>query len=264
MKIDAHTHGFPERLALAVRLRLEQGGPLSGGPLVPDLAAQLQAAAFDGAWVLPYAHRDGVAGSVNEWSAQEVTSHKGLVAGATFHPADDDIEQLTRRAFDELALRVVKLHCSVGDFLADDERLSPLWQAVAERAIPVVVHAGREAPGDTSTSELDALARVLDRYPTARIVVAHTGQPNCARTLELMEAYPGLCADLTPVWEQRVAVDGAALRRFRGRFLFGSDAPNSPIPLAAQEAWVASLCDGDARLFAEVMGENATRLLASE
>ncbi|HMO94770.1 MAG TPA: hypothetical protein PKD27_01540, partial [Tepidiformaceae bacterium] len=93
-RIDAHVHGFPDRLAERVRAALNTSGLLSGGVLIGDVSRRVAAAGFDAAWILPYAHRAGVAGEVNEWSAAEVAKYPNLVPGATFHPDDEDFEGL--------------------------------------------------------------------------------------------------------------------------------------------------------------------------
>lgn len=228
-RIDAHVHAFPDRLALAVRTRMSANGGLSGGALLADVAALVRAAGFDSAWVLPYAHRAGVAESANEWSAREVGAYPWLVPGATFHPEDEDIPRLAERALVELRLRVVKLHCSVGQFSPADPRLEPLWRIAAETRAPVIVHAGQVSPGDSAANELQELAPILKAYPGVRIVVAHAGHPATETALNLMSRFDNLHADLTPVWDHPVAITTDDLRRFPGRFLFGSDAPNNPV-----------------------------------
>jgi hypothetical protein len=233
-RIDAHVHAFPDRLALAVRGHLGARGHLEGGPFLPDVAALARDSGFDRAWVLPYAHRAGVAESVNEWSAEKVAAFPWLVPGATFHPDDEDLPRLVERALVELRLRVVKLHCSVGRFSPADLRLQPLWKTAAEANVPVVVHAGQETPGDTAAAEVDELGAVLRAHPGVNVVLAHAGHPATARTLDLMSRFDNLYADLTPVWDRPVALGRQELERFPGRFLFGSDAPNNPIPPVEQ------------------------------
>jgi hypothetical protein len=233
-RVDAHVHAFPDRLATAVRERLGANGRLAGGFLLQDVAQSVRDAGFDRAWVLPYAHRAGVAESVNEWSAREVSRFPWLVAGATFHPGDEELPRLVERALVELRLRVVKLHCSVGAFVPTDPRLTPLWETAAARSVPIVIHAGRESPGETSAPEVEDLAPVLAAYPDLRIVLAHAGHPNTAAALALMERFDNFYADLTPVWDRAIAVGPSDLARFARRFLFGSDAPNNPVDAAAQ------------------------------
>jgi predicted TIM-barrel fold metal-dependent hydrolase len=241
LRVDSHVHAFPDRLALAVRERMNARGTLTGGVHIADVAVRVQDAGFDRAWILPYAHRPGVAESVNEWSAREVTKFPWLVAGATFHPGDEETPRLVERALVELRLHVVKLHCSVGQFSPDDRNLEPLWRTAAARGVPVVCHAGRESPGETAASELDALIPVLTAHPDLRLVLAHTGFPGAAHAIELMARLDNLYADLTPVWDRRVDVTAEQISRFPGRFLFGSDAPNCPTPADEQAAMVAGL-----------------------
>ncbi|MEX1103176.1 MAG: amidohydrolase family protein [Dehalococcoidia bacterium] len=234
LRVDAHVHAFPDRLALAVRERLNQRGGLEGSPLLAGVAERVRDAGFDRAWILPYAHRAGVAESINEWSADQVGAIPWLVAGATFHPGDEDPPRLVERALVALRLRVVKLHCSVGGFSPADERLEPLWETAEAVGVPVVVHAGQLNPGETSGKEVDELRAVLDRHHRLPLVLAHTGYPATDRALALMSEYENLFGDLTPVWDRPQTITADDIMRFPGRFLFGSDSPNNPVGAGEQ------------------------------
>ncbi len=240
-RIDSHVHVFPDRLARAVRNKMQRDDLLSGGVLAADVAQGVLDAGFDRAWALPYAHREGVAESANEWSASECSQFPSLVPGATFHPNDAHFDRLVHRALFELRLRVVKLHCSVGQFPATDPRLEPLWLAAAELRVPVVVHAGQREPGMTQPDEVEAISSVLAAHPHLRLVLAHCGHPNIVTTLSLMERFGNLYADLTPVWTEPIEVKARTFGRFPGRFLFGSDAPNTPTTPASLVANIEAL-----------------------
>jgi len=127
--VDAHCHIMPDRLAQAIRRFFDErmgGGQLAyAGVLKDDVVRAERAAGVVRFWALPYAHKAGVAASLNEWMAAEVSPIAGAVAAATFHPDDPDLPALVERAFDGLGLRLAKLHCSVGNFAADDVRLEP-------------------------------------------------------------------------------------------------------------------------------------------
>lgn len=233
-RIDAHVHAFPDRLALAVRERLGQRSPLPAGPLLGDVAASVREQRFDGAWTLPYAHRPGIAESANEWMASEGATYPWLTPGATFHPGDEDFGRLVERALVELRLRVVKLHCSVGQFSVADPRLEPLWELAVALHVPVVVHAGHISPGETSSEEVDELRPVLAHHPDLALVLAHAGHPSTSRAIELMAEHGNLYADLTPVWDQPVVIEARDIERLAGRLLFGSDSPNNPLEARRQ------------------------------
>lgn len=242
MRIDAHVHAFPERLALRVRAALNGSGRLTASPLLADVAASVRDGGFDTAWILPYAHRPGIAAGLNEWSAREVTQYPWLVAGATFHPGDEDLPELARTAFEVQHLRVVKLHCAVGQFAVSDPALAPLWELAAAFRVPVVAHAGHASPGETAANEIrDEVADVLRRNPGVTLVLAHAGAPSVAETVRLMDEFPNLYADLTPIMDRRIEPGVDALERLAGRFLFGSDAPNNPHSATTLAAEVAAL-----------------------
>lgn len=78
MRVDAHVHAFPDRLALAVRQHLNRASRLKAGPLVADVAQSVRRAGFAAADpLLPYAHRAGVADSLNAWSAAAAGASRG-------------------------------------------------------------------------------------------------------------------------------------------------------------------------------------------
>src|SRR5262245_22221794 len=111
---------MPDRLALAIRRffdeRMGWGRLAYAGVLKDDVVRAEREAAIDRFWALPYAHKAGVAASLNAWMASALTNVPEAVPGATFHPDDADLAVLVAHAFDGLGLRIAKLHCSVGNF----------------------------------------------------------------------------------------------------------------------------------------------------
>ncbi len=262
MLVDAHVHLLPDRLAGAIRRFFEE--------LMPDYAryphqhaaarAALAAAGVSRCWSLPYAHKAGMARDLNRWMAETFADDPLVVAGATLHPGDD-VAAVAAEALDVLGLRVVKLHCSVGAFPADDARLEPLWRRVSASGHPVVVHAGHAVNGQTTAAELEPLARVAARWPEARLVVAHCAAPATAAALALLRRTRAVCADLTPVGPCLAPVSRDDVAGLEDRLLFGSDAPNTGVRVEDAVAHVRALgldADGETA----VLGGTAERLLA--
>jgi uncharacterized protein len=262
--VDSHCHIMPDRLALAIRRffdeRMGWGRLAYPGVLRDDVVAAERAAGVDRFWALPYAHKAGVAGSVNEWMAENVAPLSGVVAAATFHPDDGDVRALVHRAFDGLGLRAAKLHCSVGSFDADDPRLEPLWDAAEALALPVVVHAGHDVSGHTAAQELGPIARVAAAHPKLRLVIAHAALPDIDAALDLLERHPALHADLAGAghWDSPLPI--ARVETLADRLLFGSDCPNTPVTIADSAAWLRAL-PLSSRALAAICGENAARLI---
>ncbi len=268
--VDAHVHLLPPRLARKVRSVFDAHlpGQLAYG-IEPDRAlADLAAAGVTQAWVLPYAHRSGVA----DWLVPATDAHvrdlrQGdhgveLILGATAHPDDADPLAALASGVDDLGARVCKLHCAVGGFAADDPRLDRLWRFCAERALPVVIHVGRSPGGDSTADELAAIDRLADRHPDAVLVVAHLGAPAVSATLRLLDRHPNLHADLTPVVAALPAIGPDELQARADRLLFGSDVPNTGFRVhELLEHWRRHSPGREVQR--QVLGGTARRLLAA-
>jgi uncharacterized protein len=245
MLVDTHCHIMPDRLALAIRAFFDQhmgwGRLAYPGVLRDDIVRAEADAGVARYWALPYAHKPGVAGALNEWMATHVQPLPHAVAAATFHPADPDLSALVDRAFEGLGLRVAKLHCSVGKFVADDPRLTPLWLAASARGIPIVVHAGHNVDGRTTAAELEPIARVAAQHPTLRLVIAHAGLPAINAALDLLEQFPALHADLTSARQWQYPVPTDRLEALADRLMHGSDCPNTTVTIAEGAAWIRAL-----------------------
>ena len=285
--VDAHTHLLPPRLQAAIRdFFYARGFPGDGFayPADPGEARdRLAAEGIGAAWSLPYTRRPGSAAELNRAMARLATAQPAgaavtVIGGCTVHPADDRPADLVRTAVEDLGLRVLKLHCSVGDFAPDDRRLDPVWEYVSAVALPVVLHAGHAPDGHTEAAELGPVETVARRHPEARIIIAHCGHAASDLTLRLVAEHPGLHADLTPVLHQPVRPDPAQLAAVAGKVLFGSDAPNTgltvpsllaalagPAALAGQ-AGLPAPAGADGGLSAEaraaITGGTARRLIA--
>jgi predicted TIM-barrel fold metal-dependent hydrolase len=66
--------------------------------------------------------------------------------------------------------RGIKLHPRAQKFQLNDERLTPVFALAAERRVPILIHGGRGLPPIA-----DHLARLVERYPEAQLVIAHAG-----------------------------------------------------------------------------------------
>jgi uncharacterized protein len=264
--VDSHVHLLPEPLDRRVRELFDQFGP---GRVVYPLAAeavleQLHAEGVTTAWLLPYAHRPGVATWMNEATAALRQRLDGapvaLVAGATVHPGDDDPGDIVSQAVVDLGARVLKLHCAVGGFDLADPRLEAVWERCVFHRLPVVVHAGHDHFGHTATVDLGGLPEVAARHDQLRLIVAHLGHPATRDVVEVMDRHPNVYADLTPVVAAPVEVTATDLARLGERLLFGSDAPNTGIRVASLLTRLREAGLDDAT-YGSITSGNASRLV---
>jgi hypothetical protein len=267
--VDAHVHLLPPRLQAAIRGFFDRHGIDSGRFAYPadhgEICDRLAAEGISEVWSLPYARRPGSAADLNASMAGLAAARRGgpvrVIGGCTVHPGDDQPVTLLRSAVEDLGLRVLKLHCSVGDFSPDDPRLDPVWGYAAEIALPVVLHAGHAPDGHTGEAELEPVAEVARRHPRARVIIAHCGHAASEAALRLVAGHEHVYADLTPVIHHPVRVPAAELSALAGKLLFGSDAPNTGLT-------VTQLLDGldggklPERAWAALTGGTARRLIS--
>jgi uncharacterized protein len=265
--VDSHTHLLPDRLAGAIRAYFERH--LSSALAYPvDHRAVLDRHRADGVttvWTLPYAHKPDMSDELNRAVlalAGDLADHPvEVVAGCTAHVGDPRTGDTVARAVDAGA-RVVKLHCSVGGYDADDPRLDPVWSVAAARSVPVVVHLGHATSGHTEADEVDAIEMVATRHPDCPVVLAHAGHRAHRRALGVMARHDNVYADLTPVVHDPVPVTRDEAHAHHRRLLFGTDAPNTAVRaadvLGAIRRWRLPP-EGEAA----ILGGNARRLVAA-
>jgi uncharacterized protein len=94
----------------------------------------------------------------------------------------------------DLGARGIKLHPRAQRFLLNDERLAPIFALAAERRVPILIHGGRGLPPIA-----DHLARLVDKYPEAQLIIAHAGIADMAGLAGRFAGKSGVFFD-TSVW----------------------------------------------------------------
>ncbi len=88
----------------------------------------------------------------------------------------------------------IKLHPRAQRFLLNDERLAPIFALAAERRVPILIHGGRGLPPIA-----DHLARLIDEYSEAQLIIAHAGIADLAGLAGRFAGRAGVFFD-TSVW----------------------------------------------------------------
>jgi hypothetical protein len=213
---------------------------------------------------LAYPHKPGMADWLNEWTLDFADRTADCVPSATFFAepsAPSYVDACLRRG-----ARIFKVHVQVGGFDPADPMLDPVWGALADAGVPVVVHCGSgPLPGlHTGPTAMEA---VLRRHPSLALVIAHLGSPEYADFVDITDRYPNVFLDttmaFTDYFEEFSPVPPAVVSRLpdlRDRIVLGSDFPNIPYPYAHQLEALDRLNLGEEWLRA-VLWENGARLL---
>lgn len=253
---DAHVHFLPEPIMRRVWEHFDARGPLIGRewPIAyrwsdDDRVAFLRSMGVRWFTALPYAHKPGVAGYLNDWAADFAARTPECLRSATFYPEAEAADYVRGLVAD--GVEVFKVHVQVGDFDVRDPLLDKVWGVLAEAGVPVVVHAGSGPVANRHTGP-GPMAEVLARHPRLTAVIAHLGAPEYAEFLELAERYERVHLDTTMVFTSFFAAMAPypaslvdRLRALGDKVLLGSDFPNIPYQYAEQLAGLAALDLGD-------------------
>jgi uncharacterized protein len=115
-----------------------------------------------------------------------------LIPFARLDLAEEPIEEATRAL--DAGARGIKLHPRAQRFLLNDERLAPVFALADERRIPILIHGGRGLPPIA-----DHLARLVERYPDAQLIIAHAGIADLGELAARFGGKAGVFFD-TSVW----------------------------------------------------------------
>jgi uncharacterized protein len=170
--------------------------------------------------------------------------------------SESPVEEATRCL--DLGARGIKLHPRAQRFLLNDQRLAPIFELAAERHVPILIHGGRGLPPIA-----DHLARLVDAYPEAQLIIAHGGIADLAALAERFSGKAGVFFD-TSVWSP---VDLLDMYRHVSaeQVLFASDYPYGQQPasllIALRTARASGLDEEDVR---NMLGRTAARIADGE
>ena len=175
MKIDFHTHIYPDRVALktvsAVRERAGIDAYTDG--TLEGLKKSMAAAGIDLSVVAAVATKPKQVASIQRWLT--AIRQPGIKALAAMHPADplspEQMKMLKAEGFQGF-----KLHPDYQDFFVDDPRMYPLYEAAAAEGMFVLFHAGmdRGLPHPVHATP-KRLAAAHEAVPELCMIVAHLG-----------------------------------------------------------------------------------------
>ena len=244
-RADVHGHFHPDRLMQRIWAYFDQGEehygvawPIHYRTSTADRLAVLAGLGVHRVPALTYAHRPGMAASLNSWCAAFADEHPEVLRCATLYPESGVAQQMR----DAVAggLQLVKVHLVVSDMDPNDPELHEAWQVLARARVPVVVHAGH-GPRAGRFSGPEGVARLLADHPDLTLVVAHMGMPDYDAFADLVEAHDRVHLDTTMVgtdfMERLAPVPPRFLGRLaelRSRVVLGTDFPNIPYPYAHQ------------------------------
>lgn len=172
--IDTHAHIYPD--AIAAKAAESIGDfyhiPMNLDGTLGTLLGRGTAAGISRFLVHSVAITWERAQAINDFIHRSAASHPDRLIGfGTLHPEHPQAEKELDRIMG-LGLKGVKLHPDFQRFCLDDPKAIYLFEAMAEREMPLLVHTGDKR---YPYSQPERMARALDRVPSLKAICAHMG-----------------------------------------------------------------------------------------
>ncbi len=175
---DIHTHAFPDGLApraieaLNANIVPDRHAVLDG--TIGGLLDSMDAAGIDRSVICSIATAPKQVDAILRWSLS-VRSERIVPFGSVHPDCADPAGEVEKIA--AAGLLGVKLHPMYQDFETDDQRRWPVYGALQETGLVLVLHSGCDVafPPDDDRAVPRRLLAVHEAFPDLRIIAAHMG-----------------------------------------------------------------------------------------
>ena len=275
--IDVHVHTelardghdpMPPHLREAAHRYFRSNEPL---PTVDDVAEHyrernMAAVVFTVDWE----SNSGIPPIPNEEIAEAAAANSDvLIPFASVDPARPDAVERARRLISEHGVKGFKFHPNLQAFFPNDRSAYPLYEVIAEAALPALFHSGHSgigtgAPGGggfrLKYSNPMCLDDVAADFPDLQVVLAHPSFPWQDEAISVCLHKENVWIDLSG-WSPKyfpAQLVQYANTQLRSKMLFGSD-----FPLITPDRWLADFADAPFKdeVRPLILKENAARLL---
>ena len=263
MKIDFHTHCFPDALAAkALPMLAKEAGnlPCFTDGTVAGLEASMAQSGIDRSVMLQISVKPSQNKTVNTWAIERLETNPRIIPFGSVHPLSDDWhEELGRLA--AAGVKGVKFHPEYQRTYVNDPVMLPIYDRISELGLIAVFHAGVDIGVAPPVHSCPAhFAEVIDRLPRNKTVLAHCGGWKMWADAESMLAGSHLFFDtsFSSPYMPRGAMSALIAKHGAGKFLMGSDSPWASQQSALEDVRRLELPAEDE---AAIFGGNAAKLL---
>ncbi|MFP4383500.1 MAG: amidohydrolase family protein [Spirochaetia bacterium] len=175
MKIDFHTHAFPDKLAAKAIPALEKEGDIKAelDGTVSSLITSMDNAGIDVSVVASIATKPSQTDAITEWSLR-IRSERVIPFPSVYPGSPGCTEKLGEIA--RMGFKGIKLHPYYQNFVVDDKSFFPLYEAAAEAGLIILFHTGFDIAFPKERIAGPArFSRIHSRFPDLKMVLSHFG-----------------------------------------------------------------------------------------
>lgn len=176
MRIDVHTHVWPDRIASIAldAMTKDLGFEAVAANTVDSLKAHMRESGVDKSVVLGLVERADQVKRANDWliSIQDDM----VVPFGAMHPGLEDKAGEVRR-LREAGIKGIKLHPVVNTFYPDDPQMFSVYEELGDDMV-LEIHSGKFPGVDPSQPVYAAperIMRVVDQFPRLKVMALHLG-----------------------------------------------------------------------------------------
>lgn len=233
MKIDFHTHAFPENIASraidTLKTKINRV-PETDGTL-DDLSSKMKLWGIDYSVVCNIATNPKQTPKVNSFAIDSLKKYPHIISLGSIHPEYDDAEGEIKRIKDA-GIPGIKIHPDYMNHDIDDGSFDEIFEICSSLGLFVITHAGLDVCSpDHIHATPDMILRVIENHPKLKLICAHFGA-NCMWD-EVLEKLCGKDIWIDTSLAYVEPHDSSQLRDIilnhdPDRILYGSDCPWCP------------------------------------
>jgi len=260
MIIDFHTHAFPDSIAAKAIPALAKEGNIAAHTegTTSSLLTSMDRAGINASIICSIATRPAQFEPILAWSS--AIQSPRLIPLPSIHPADVNGRAKVFQ-IKEAGFLGIKMHPYYQDFFLDEDRLTPIYSALSETGLFLVVHCGYDiAFPRIRRADPAQILTLHQRFPELKVITTHFGGWDIWDEVEEMligkEIYMEISFALTYLSSEQAA---RMLNNHPANYLlFGSDSPWDDQSSALQRLKQLPL---DQKLLHGILGSNAEKLL---
>lgn len=225
--IDFHTHAFPDEIAERAMKKLQQDCIVKAclGGTLKELLNSMDKNGIEISVLCNIATKPEQFNSIVNWS-KKIRSDR-IIPLPSVHPDDRDIKEHIKIIKEE-GFHGIKMHPFYQDFSIDEERVFPIYEALIENDLLIVMHCGY----DISFPEWDIasarrIVNVFNRFPELKFIATHLGAWKQWEEVETLIIGKNIYIELSFSfgWISDEKIKELILKHPSDFILFGTDSP---------------------------------------
>ena len=174
--IDFHTHAFPDEIAdRAMETLLAEATDVTAylDGKVSSLITSMDLCGIEKSVLCNIATRPAQFDSILKWSHQ-IKSDR-IIPFLSVHPDDPDFAEKIAKIKKE-GFKGMKMHPFYQDFYLDEDRMMPIYQAISDNGLLLVMHTGYDiAFPKIRRADPARIINVINNFPDLKLITTHSG-----------------------------------------------------------------------------------------